>query len=106
MPISDQVAYVTYPVGDTLTIAAPQAYGTNVALSSAGATATATSQNTANGNYAIDAIVGLNPGYGQGWASSAGDVAPALTVTWPTATTVNRVVDRHPVRRLHRSRAA
>ena len=92
MPISDQVAYITYPVGDTLTIAAPQAYGTNVALSSAGATATATSQNTSNGNYAIDAIVGLNPGYGQGWASAAGDVAPALTVSWPTATTVNRVV--------------
>ena len=92
LPVTDQVAYVTYPVGDTLALTAPQAYGANVALSSAGATASATSQNTSNGNYAIDAIVGLNPGYGQGWASSAGDVAPALTVTWPTPTTVNRVV--------------
>jgi len=92
LPISDQVAYVTYPVGDTLTVAAPQAYGANLALSSAGASASATSQNTSNGNYAIDAIVGLTAGYGQGWESNSGDVAPALTVTWPTATTVNRVV--------------
>ena len=92
LPVTDQVAYVTYPVGDTLALTAPQAYGANVALSSAGATASATSQNTSNGNYAIDAIVGLNPGYGQGWASTSGDVAPALTVTWPTPTTVNRVV--------------
>jgi hypothetical protein len=92
LPVTDQVDYVTYPVGDTLALTAPQGYGTNVALSSAGATASATSQNTTNGNYAIDAINGLAPGYGQGWASTPGDLAPALTVSWPTATTVDRAV--------------
>ncbi len=92
LPISDQVTYVTYPAADTLTVSAPESYTTNVALSSAGATATATSQNVGNGNYADDAIVGLTTGYGQGWSSASGDVAPALTISWPTATTVNRVL--------------
>ncbi len=92
LPVTDQVTYVTYPVGDVLVVSAPQAYGTNVALSSAGATASASSQDTSNGNYAIDAINGLTPGYGQGWASTSGDQAPTLSVSWPTAATVNRVV--------------
>ena len=44
-----------------MTVAAPQAFTTNVALSSAGATASATSQNSGNGNYAIDAIEASPP---------------------------------------------
>ena len=31
LPISDQVTYLTYPAGDTLTVGPTEAYGTNLA---------------------------------------------------------------------------
>ena len=43
LPLSDQVSYLTYPVGDTLTVGPTEAYGTDVASSAAGASATASS---------------------------------------------------------------
>ena len=86
LPISDQVSYITYPVGDTLTVGPTEGYGANLALLSAGATATATSGN------ASSAIDGLQVGYDQGWSSSNGDSTPSLTVTLAGRPTINRIV--------------
>ena len=81
-----QVTYFTYPGGDTLTVGPTQPYGTNIALSSAGATASATSGTPST------AIAGLTVGEGNGWSSTAWDTSPSLTVTLPSPTTINRVV--------------
>ena len=86
LPISDQVTYVSYPVGDTLSVGPTEGYGSNLALLSAGATATASSGNADN------AINGLQVGSSQGWSSSAGDTTPSLTVTLPGPATINRIV--------------
>jgi hypothetical protein len=86
LPISNQVTYVSIPVGDTLTVAPPQPYGDNLALASAGATATASSGN------ASAAIAGLTVGEGNGWSSTSGDSTPSLTVSLPGTPSVNRVV--------------
>ena len=86
LPISDQVTYVTYPVGDSLTLGPTEDYGADLALASAGASATASS---GNGSAAID---GLQVGYDQGWSSSAGDPTPSLTVTLADRATINRIV--------------
>ena len=51
-------------MGDTLSIGSTEPYGANLALPSAGATATASS---ADATAAID---GLALGYGNGWYSS------------------------------------
>jgi hypothetical protein len=86
LPIANQVTYISYPEGDTLTVGPTQPYGANIALSSAGATASATS------GTASAAISGLTVGEGNGWSSTAGDTTPSLTVTLPSPTTINRVV--------------
>ena len=43
LPLSDQVTYLTYPAGDTLSVGPTEPYGTNLAAAAAGATATASS---------------------------------------------------------------
>ena len=86
LPLSDQVQYLSYPVGDTLSVGPTEAYGTNLASAAAGATATASSGN------ASSAIDGLTVGYGQGWSSAAGDTTPSLTVNLAGASTLDRVV--------------
>ncbi len=86
LPISNPVTYLLYPAGDTLSIGPTESYGANLALSTAGAIATATSGD------ATDAIVGLPLGYGNGWYSASGDATPSLTVTLPTAASINRIV--------------
>ena len=53
LPLSDQVTYISYPVGDTMPIGPTQNYGTNLATQSDGATATATSGNP---SYAINGL--------------------------------------------------
>ncbi len=86
LPISDQVTYITYPVGDSLTVGPTEDYGADLALLSAGASATASSGN------ASAAIDGLQIGYDQGWSSGAGDTTPSLTVTLAGRPTINRIV--------------
>jgi hypothetical protein len=86
LPISDQITYIAYPVGDTLSVGPTEGYGTNLALASAGATATASSGN------AYNAIDGLQVGYSLGWASSVGDSTPSLTVDLANPATINRIV--------------
>jgi hypothetical protein len=86
LPLSDEVTYVLYPTGDSLSVGPTESYGTNLALSSSGATASASSGN------ASAAISGLAWGTGQGWSSASGDVTPSLTVNLAGAPTVNRIV--------------
>ena len=86
LSISNPVTYLLYPVGDTLSIGPTEPYGANLALSSVGAIATASS------GTATAAIDGLPLGYGNGWFSSSGDETPSLTVTLPLASTINRIV--------------
>ncbi len=86
LPLSDQVQYLTYPVGDTLSVGPTETYGTNLASAAAGATATASS------GTASAAIAGLTIGYGQGWSSGAGDTTPSLTVNLAGASTLDRVI--------------
>ncbi len=86
LPLSDQVSFLTYPAGDTLTVGPTEAFGTNLASAAAGATATASSGTAAN------AINGLPLGYGQGWTSGTGDTTPSLTVTLAAASTLDRVI--------------
>jgi hypothetical protein len=86
LPLTGQVAYLSYPAGDSLSVGPTEAYGTDVASAAAGATAGASSGN------ASAAIDGFPAGYGQGWASGAGDSTPSLTVTLAAPTTIDRVV--------------
>ena len=84
LPLSDQVTYITYPVGDTLAVGPTQAYGGDLAASSSHATAAATSGNPSG------AIAGTTTG--TGWTSASGDTTPSLTVTLAGPSTINRVV--------------
>jgi len=86
LSLSGQVAYVTYPAGDTLTVGPTEAFGTDLASAAAGATATASSGN------ASAAIAGLPAGYGQGWTSGANDTTPSLTVNLANPSTLDRVI--------------
>ena len=86
LPLSDQVAFVTYPAGATLSTGPTEVFGTDLASAAAHASATASSGNAAA------AIAGLPVGYGQGWTSGAGDTTPSLTVTLAAASTLDRVI--------------
>ncbi len=86
LPISDQVTYLSYPVGDTLSVSPPQPYGTDLAAT----TPSNPSSATASSGNASAAIAGTTTG--QGWNSGFGDSDPSLTVTLAGPATVNRVV--------------
>ncbi len=86
LPLSDQVAFVTYPAGDTLTVGPTETFGVNLAAASSGATASASSGN------ASAAIAGLPAGYGLGWTSGIADATPTLTVALANPSTLDRVV--------------
>ncbi len=86
LPLSSSVRYVLYPAGDAISVTPTAPYGQNLALSSAGAQATASSGNP------WDAIAGLQWGAGLGWSSNTGDETPSLTVTLPGTPTIDRIV--------------
>jgi hypothetical protein len=86
LPITDQVTYLAYPAGDTVSVGSTEAFGTDLAAASSGGKATASSGN------ASAAIAGLPAGYGNGWTSADGDTTPSLTVTLASAATINRIV--------------
>ncbi len=86
LSISGQVTYLSYPVGDTLSVGPTESYGPDLALSSDGATASATSGN------ASAAIDGLPVGYDQGWSSGVGDTTPSLTVELAGQPTIDRII--------------
>jgi hypothetical protein len=82
LPISDQVAYVSYPLGDSLTVGPTEAYGPDLAASHSSVSAS-------SGN-AAGAVSGSPTG--SGWTSTVGDTSPNLTVTLANPATINRVV--------------
>ena len=88
LAVSGQVTYLAYPAGDHLTVGPTVPFGTDLALASSGATASATSGN------ASAALVDPEKatGYGQGWSSSPGDTQPSLTVHLASPATVDRVI--------------
>ena len=86
LPLSDQVTYITYPVGDTLTVGPTEAYGTNLAPLSAGATATATS---GNATLAINGLQSATAGLGLGRRGRHPEPDRRL---WPGPATINRIV--------------
>jgi len=86
LPISDQVTYLSYPAGDTVTVGPTESFGADLAASSSGGKAAASSGN------ASAAVAGLPAGYGNGWTSTNGDTTPSLTVTLASASTINRIV--------------
>ena len=87
-PVSSDLSYVSYPPGDRVSFGPAVGYGSNLALSSAGATATASSGNAGAALIDPESVTG----YGVGWSSVTGDTTPSLTVTLPSTTTINRVV--------------
>ena len=86
LPLTDEVSYLTYPVGDTLSVGPTETYGTDVASSAAGASASASS------GSASSAINGNPAGNGLGWSSASGDSTPSLTDTFAHPTTVDRII--------------
>jgi hypothetical protein len=92
LPIADQVSYLSYPSSDSIAIGATERYGADLALGSAGATATASSSNGNNPPSAALVDPEMATGYGQGWSSADGDASPWLAVQLPSTATINRVI--------------
>ena len=97
MTLTGSVQYLSVPAGSDLALSPLETWGPDVALASAGATATATSHNPLN--LEVKAIDGEGAANGQGdfrsssaWASAPGDAEPALTVTLSGRTALDRVV--------------
>ena len=95
--LTGSVQYLSIPAGSDLALSPLETWGPDVALASAGATATATSHNPLN--VEVNAIDGEGAANGQGdfrsssaWASAPGDAEPALTVTFSGRTALDRVV--------------
>ena len=86
LPLSDQVTYLTYPAGDTLTVGPTEAYGTDVASAAAGATRHGVERHRL-GRHRRRPV-----GYGQGWSSASGDTTPSLTDTFARTTTIDRII--------------
>jgi hypothetical protein len=83
LPLSEQLSYVEVPVGDTLSIGPTETYGTDLATTADGATATASSGTAVNA---------MGPASGVGWTSASGDSTPSLTINLAGTPTINRVV--------------
>ena len=95
--LSGSPVYLSAPAANTLRFAAAQAYGSDVARSSAGAVASASSATASNAAAkAIDGVSGAAGGGDLGsipaWASAPGDDAPSLTVRFAGAKTIRRIV--------------
>ena len=99
LPLSNHVSYISYPEADTLSVKAVEPFGVSLALSSVGATASAsTSQRASSSSLqpccsARDAISGSPVG---GWEPAGNDTSPTITVRLPHTARVDRVlVDGH-----------
>ena len=89
--------FLRTPVADALTVQLGETFGPDVALSSAGATVSASSSRPTN--PASGAIDGDSTAAGRGdlpwmpaWGQAPGDTAPTLTVRLPRAQVLNRVL--------------
>jgi hypothetical protein len=95
--LDGSVQYLDLPAGDRISVAPPEPFGPDVALSSLGSTASASSSVPANTPAkAIDGDFGAsNVGDLAGssaWASAYGDAKPQLTVTFPHTELIDRVL--------------
>lgn len=89
--------YLRVPAGVQVSVVPLQQWGPNLALQSSGAVASASTSGSWNPAFrAIDGVTAANT---QGdfrsspaWASAPGDGQPALTVTLPTASVIDRAV--------------
>jgi hypothetical protein len=101
LPLSSELTYISYPQADNLSVKPVENFGRDLALSSAGARAKASSYQGPNGSSlspccrAGDAINGNPVG---GWEPAGDDASPTITVTLPRVATIDRVlVDGHSI---------
>jgi hypothetical protein len=90
LELSGAPIYLTVPAGDTLAVQGAESFGANLALTSAGATATATS--ATSGHPASDVIQGSAEGWSGGWVPSSTDTSPTVTVNLPNNPLIDRIV--------------
>jgi hypothetical protein len=91
LPISSEMTYLAYPEGDRMSMSPTEAYGTDLALASAGAVASASS--SASCCSAADAVNGNLVG---GWQPAGNDSSPTITVNLAGNPSIDRVlVDGH-----------
>ncbi len=88
--LSGAPVYLSVPAGDTLSVQGAESFGANLALASAGATASATS--AASGHPASDVIQGSAEGWSGGWIPLASDTAPTVTVDLAGNPVIDRIV--------------
>ncbi len=89
--LSQSVTYVLLPRGYRLALESTEPFGPNLALSSSGATATASTAAAGNPPSAATAGTAASSGYGQGWMPASGDTHPYLTVRLAKPVELNRV---------------
>jgi hypothetical protein len=97
LTLDSPVQYLDLPAGDELAVASPEGYGPDLALARSGAGATASSSTPWNPPAkAIDGDTGAaNVGDLAGspaWGSAYGDGRPQLTVRFPRAERIDRVL--------------
>lgn len=93
LPMSGQVTYLLYPKGDTLSVGPTESYAGDVALSSGGATAIASSSTPpCCGGITFGATSATDGSLTSKWQPSATDSRPVFTVTFPETETINRVI--------------
>jgi hypothetical protein len=91
------VQYLVLPAGDAVAVAPPEAFGPDLALASNGSTASASSSTQSNppagaidGDATADNVGDLAGS--PAWGSAYGDPSPQLTVTFPHAERIDRVL--------------
>jgi hypothetical protein len=96
--LSGAPTYLKVPAGDAISVGPAESFGPDLALASAGATATASSSQGGD-NRARDVIRGTaDAENGQGinstpaWASKQGDASPWIQVNLPRAESIDRVI--------------
>jgi len=98
LELSGAPTYLSVPAGDTLSVGPAESFGTNFALASSGATASASSsQGGANAPSAViqgTANAENNGGLGStpAWVSNQGDTSPWVEVNFPSPETIDRVL--------------
>jgi len=98
LELSGAPTYLSVPAGDTLSVGPAESFGTNFALASSGATASASSsQGGANAPSAViqgTANAENNGGLGStpAWVSNQGDTSPWVEVSFPSPETIDRVL--------------
>ena len=97
LTLSGSPVYLVAPAGIRLRLGPTEAFGTNVAAASAGASAVASSANLTNPASAAidgrsDAANGGDLNAVPAWASAPGDDGPSLTVTLARPSSLDRVV--------------